>query len=80
MCYQIWRRSNTRSTSYNWTSVKAVLERNNLPYEIKMMGLLAEVVTSFTTRQEAVAFRTKFERELRCIHRNVAYTCNITTS
>lgn len=79
LCYQIGRRSNTRSTSYTWTSVKALLDRNNLPYTIKIAGIFAETIVVFTSRQEAVDFRTKFERELRTIHRNIIYRCIITS-
>lgn len=76
--YQIGRMSNTRSTSYTWTAVKAVLDRNNLAYEITIAGMLADVEFSIKDKADAVAFRTKFERELKTVHRNIMYRVDIT--
>jgi len=75
--YQIIKRTNTRSTSYSWASIKAVLDRNGLSYELPNV-LIVDVRVSFDTREEAVIFRTRFEQDLRIVHRNVTYTVKIT--
>lgn len=57
--------------------MQAVLDRNNLAYEITIAGMLADVEFSIKDKVDAVAFRAKFERELKTVHRNILYRVDI---
>ena len=74
LTYEIWRRSNSRSTSYTWTSVEAVLNR----FDIKdRENIICNRVVRCThvanSKEAAMAFRTAFEAALRVVHRNIQY-------
>jgi hypothetical protein len=75
--YEIVRRANSRRISYSWTDVQRLLNRHQLTYSVGDISMLVSVTKTVETREEAIAFRTVFERELRSIHRNIAYSFTV---
>lgn len=69
---EVIRRSNSRSTQYNWSDIQGVLLNHFLTFEITST-LIARASKDLPTREDVLAFRQRVETDLKRVHRNVSY-------
>lgn len=74
---EVIRRSNSRSTQYNWNDIQEVLLNHFSAFEIPF-PLIARASKDLPAREDVLAFRQQVETDLKRVHRNVSYRFTFT--
>lgn len=71
--YMIQRRLNFRKCAYSWKDLSRILIANDInpAGEGLLHGNFIKLSKRFESRGEAVAFKNKFENDLRFLNRNI---------